>query len=486
MKISQVRFISLGLFLFLGLVSWSQRNQLKVYIDHKSYFSPEHGAYLELQYQYVAMSAKFEAVDGGLAAKIGVKHIITRTETGDTVKVDSYMLNSPKMRDSIIEDFFDVVKYPLEPGKYVVNVELFDLLSESKPVSGQINVEVRSFNGVVSVSDILIAEVATPTNQVSNLYKSGFEIIPRISNFYGQEMNFIPYYVELYNTNLVPDSIFGIKQAVINTATNQPMDGFSRFTKLNTSGIIPVFRKVDISKLPSGSYSLRLELVDRNNSALAPSQNYFFDRVNTIEDVQDVTKIVLDPAFQASITDDSLKYYLASLIPIARPAEARSILATIKSKNSDFYRKHIQQFWVQTAGPDAYNQWLAYKKQVLLVQTLFGTRILAGYETDRGRVFLQYGAPSNTLTKESSPSEYPYEIWTYNKIKNFSNKRFIFYNPDLVTENYRLLHSDMVGEVQNYKWQMMLVKRNTSDTNTEDTQGADHYGGNSEYNYRKY
>lgn len=481
MRLTNLRQFILLIFLLTGIVSWSQRNQLKVYIDHKSYFSPEHGSFLELQYQYAAMSVKFEAAEGGLAAKIGVKHVITQVETGDTVKIDNYVLNSPKMRDSVIEDFYDVIKYPIEPGKYVVHVELYDLLSKSKPVSGEINVEVRTYKSVVSLSDILIAEVATPTEEVSNLYKSGFEIIPRISNFFGQEMNFIPYYVELYNTNLIPDSVFGFKQSIINTTNNQAVDGFSRFTKLSPNEIVPVFRKVDITKLPSGSYALKLELVDRNSANIAPIQNYFFDRVNTVEDVQDVTKIVLDPAFQASITDDSLKFYLASLIPIARPAEARSILATIKSKNSEFYRKHIQQFWVQTAGPNAYEQWLAYKKQVLLVQSLFGTRIMAGYETDRGRVFLQYGAPSNTITKESSPSEYPYEIWTYNKIKNFSNKRFIFYNPDLVTENYRLLHSDMVGEVQNYKWQMMLVKRNTSDTNTEDTQGADHYGGNSNY-----
>lgn len=486
MNLKQLSGLIVVLFLLSGNLSWSQRNQLKAYIDYKSYYSPEHGSYLELHFQYAAMSVKFESVENGLAAKIGVKNIITKQETGDTVKTDSYLLNSPVMRDSVIEDFFDVIKYPLEPGKYVVSIELFDILSESKPVSGQLAVEVRSVKSHVGFSDIMIAEVATPTEVVSSLYKSGYEIIPRISNFYGQEMSFMPYYVELYNTNLIADSVFGLKQSVINTTTNTAVDGFSRFTKLTTSEVIPVFRKLDLTKLPSGSYALRLEMVDRNNVPVSGTQNYFFDRVNSIEDVQDITKIVLDPAFQQSITDDSLRYYLASLIPIARPAEARSILATLKSKNSDFYRKHIQQFWVQTSGPDAYNAWLSYKRTVLLVQTLFGTKMLAGYETDRGRVYLQYGVPNNVVTKESSPSEYPYEIWTYNKIKNFSNKRFIFYNPDLVTENYRLLHSDMVGEVQNYKWQMMLVKRNTSDTNTEDTQGTDHYGGNSNYNYRQY
>ena len=467
---------------------WGQRNQLKAYIDYKSFYSPEHGSYLELHVQYAAISVNFEPVDNELQAQIGVKFLILTEENRDTVLQDSYVLRSPKMRDSIVEDFFDVVKYQVKPGKYVVSVELKDLLAKSKPISGEIQVEVRTHDHQVSFSDVMVAEVATPSENAKNpMYKSGFEIIPRISNFYGQEENFLPYYVELYNTNLIPDSIFGFKLAVVNTLTGEAVDGMSRFTKLKTTDVIPIMRKIDLSNLVSGAYALKLDIVDRENNQLTPSQLYYFDRANDVEDDIDVTKIILDPAFQESITDDSLKFFLASLIPIARPAEARSILETLKTKNSEMYRKHIQQFWLLTAGPNAYSEWLKYKRQVILVQVLYGTKILEGYETDRGRVYLQYGAPNNIITKESSPSEYPYEIWTYYKIKHYSNKRFIFYNPDFITENYRLLHSDMIGEPQNYKWPQMLVKRNTPDTNTEDSDGgAQHYGGESQYYYKQY
>jgi GWxTD domain-containing protein len=198
-----------------------------------------------------------------------------------------------------------------------------------------------------------------------------------------------------------------------------------------------------------------------------------------------VEEIILDPNFQASITDDSLSYYLASLIPIARPAEVKSIMKTLKAKSPDLCRKHIQQFWVQTAGADASNKWLIYKKNVQLVEKNYGNNFQDGFETDRGRVYLQYGQPNTIIVRETSPAEYPYEIWHYYKIKTFSNKRFVFYNPDLVNNAYRLLHSDMVGEQQNYKWQEMLVKRNAGSTNVDSNSGNNQYGTNSGYYYKQ-
>jgi hypothetical protein len=90
--------------------------------------------------------------------------------------------------------------------------------------------------------------------------------------------------------------------------------------------------------------------------------------------------------------------------------------------------------------------------------------------------------------KENSPSEYPYEIWQYNKIQAFSNKRFIFYNPDLVNNTYRLLHSDMIGELKNPGWSNALSKRNTTNGNIDDPNqnNEKHYGGNSNDLFRQY
>lgn len=466
--------------------SFGQRNQMKAFIDYKNYYSPEQGPYIDLQFQFVAYTIHFAPVDSVLQAKVGVSTVITNEATGDTVYTNGFVLESPRMRDSIVEDFFDNMHIPLQPGNYTAHLNLVDIFAKGKTLEGKIEIHVPEKTAVVSTSDILIAEVAAPSNNLESPFqKSGYEIIPRISNFYNQSMTRIPYYIELYNTNLIQDSTFGLRQQVVSSSNNQVIQGFSRFTKIKPEPVVPIFRNMDISKLPSGSYHLTLEIIDRNNKTIGQAADYFFERVNDIEMDQDVENIVLNPEFQASITQDSLKYYLASLIPIARPAEVKSIMKTLKANSPDLCRKHIQQFWIQTAGNNAYNQWLTYKKNVQLVQANYGNNFQSGYETDRGRVFLQYGQPNSIIVRETSPSEYPYEIWHYYKIKTFSNKRFVFYNPDLVNNAYRLLHSDMVGEQQNYKWQEMLVKRNSSNMNVDSSTGTSQYGANSGYYYKQ-
>jgi GWxTD domain-containing protein len=466
--------------------AFGQKNQMKAFIDYKSYYSPEQGPYIDLQFQFVAYTIKFIPVDSVLQAKIAVSTIVTSQPTGDTVYTNAFALESPRMRDSIVEDFFDNVRIPLQPGNYIAHVSLQDINGKDKTLDGQVEVSVPEGFSSVSMSDVLVAEVASPSkNAESPFQKSGYEIIPRISNFYGEKMKNIPYYVELYNTNQIQDSSFGLRQQIVSTQTNQVMPGFSRFTKIKPSTVVPILRNIDISKLPSGSYHLTLEIIDRSSKTIGNKADYFFERINDIETPENVDEIILDPAFQASLTNDSLDYYLASLIPIARPAEVKSIMKTLKAKSPDLCRKHIQQFWVQTSGANASTDWLNYKKNVQLVQRNYGNNFQEGFETDRGRVFLQYGQPNTIIVRETSPSEYPYEIWHYYKIKNFSNKRFVFYNPDLVNNAYRLLHSDMVGEQQNYKWQEMLVKRNNGASNVDSNSGNNQYGTNSGYYYKQ-
>jgi GWxTD domain-containing protein len=480
------QFVIIGLVMLTPYFGKAQSGQLKAYIDQKNFFAPDAGTFLELHYQFVAYTLRFDTVPGGMQAKIAMGFAITDLK-GDTVVQDRYVLASPIMRDSVIEDFFDIQRIALKPGKYSAYIELQDLVSKQPALTGKLDVDVPNLAENIQFSSIMVAEVASPSANQTPFTKSGYEIIPRISNFYGQELSKLPYYVELYHTNLYPDTIFGFRQRIINTNTNQEVDGFTRFVKMKTAPVIPVLRTVDLSKLPTGSYRLELDAVDRENKMLTTTSSYYFERINEIEMNMDIAQIVLDPAFQGSITEDSVAFFLGSLLPISRQAESRTILKLLKEKNPENQRKYIQQFWVQTAPDKTTEAWTNYKKQVLLVQSLYANNFQDGFETDRGRVYLQYGPPNNIMQRETSPTEYPYEIWYYDKIKMYSNKRFIFYNPDLVNNAYRLLHSDMIGELQNYKWQIALIKRDTPDSHVDDTNGGvERYGGNSNLYYRQY
>ncbi len=48
-----------------------------------------------------------------------------------------------------------------------------------------------------------------------------------------------------------------------------------------------------------------------------------------------------------------------------------------------------------------------------------------------------------------NPNSYPYEIWEYYHLADGEvDKKFVFYDRELVGNNYELLHSDARGEIQ--------------------------------------
>jgi hypothetical protein len=97
----------------------------------------------------------------------------------------------------------------------------------------------------------------------------------------------------------------------------------------------------------------------------------------------------------------------------------------------------------------------------------------AGYYTDRGRVYLQYGPPDSQQQVPNEPDSYPYEIWQYYRLKDptngqfQTNKRFVFWNKDLDGSCFRLLHSDARGEVKDARWQMRLKQRTQTNVNLD-------------------
>ena len=99
------------------------------------------------------------------------------------------------------------------------------------------------------------------------------------------------------------------------------------------------------------------------------------------------------------------------------------------------------------------------------------------------QIFLKYGEPNTRTEYTSEPNAYPYEIWHYYQVENFSNKRFVFYDPDLGSNEYPLLHSNMPGHINNPQWKVQLHKRTTQPIDMDTENAGDHYGGRANDNF---
>jgi GWxTD domain-containing protein len=463
-----------------------QKNTFNVYFNTVQFYTPEVGNYLELYFQFDAKHCKFLETGQGLQATVYM-NLEIKDSTGKVHFKDEYLLNSPLYSDSIVEDFYEIRRVPLPSGLFQINMVINDQNTKLPDLRGSDLLEVLDFSKGPMLSEIEPIDYAKADSVESTFMKNGYFMIPKIHNYYGNSSFNLPVYFEVYNVNTY--DTYRIEQQVLNTETQTEVPGYRFENSIHGDEVVvPMLRNIDISGLPSGSYALNTVLKNEKDSVLHVV-NYLFDRGNfAVDDTIDEQNIVLNPEFQKSLGDDSLYFFLESLLPMAKASENKNILRLLKSKDVVALRKYFQAFWNLTAPGDAYNAWTKYKAQVWYVDRLFRTNFQAGHATDRGRVYLQYGAPSTVNAREGSPSEYPYEVWFYNKIGKFSNRRFVFYNPDLTNNAYRLLHSDLIGEVKNPGWSQILSKRNTINGTVDDPNlfNDRHWGQNSNDLFRQY
>jgi hypothetical protein len=71
---------------------------------------------------------------------------------------------------------------------------------------------------------------------------------------------------------------------------------------------------------------------------------------------------------------------------------------------------------------------------------------------------LKFGPPNYIEYYPSEVNSYPFEIWSYYEFTatGQTNVYFVFYDQDLNTKDYRMLHSNVVGEIKNEKWKQIL------------------------------
>jgi GWxTD domain-containing protein len=180
-------------------------------------------------------------------------------------------------------------------------------------------------------------------------------------------------------------------------------------------------------------------------------------------------------------SSDSLYAHIQSCLPIAESVERNTIDNILSNVDLQTRQSFMYTFWYRRNSTNPEKAWNDYYQEVRAVQKEFGTKIKAGWQTDRGRVYLQYGKPSTRIVRNNDPDYWPFEIWHYYQTNNnLHNKRLLFYNTSL-NGDFELLHSDIANEVTNFDWKNMVRTRQMNDPNTvnrlKNNQRQDPYSG---------
>lgn len=481
------KFISILLSVFLGLTL--KAGEPEVYFIHANFNSPKI-PFVETYISFIGNSLVFIENDAGnYHSELEITAIFKQNE--EIKHFDKYIIKSPEINDSldIRPNFIDQQRYGIQNGIY--NLELFvrDLNSDNPGIKF-IDVITIDYNDEdLQFSEIQPVENAIKTAEPSIMTKNNLDLIPYVANFYPANMANLMFYVEIYNSDKTINDDFMLRYFVEKYETGSVVDISSRFRRLSPAPVNPFLGELNIQDLSSGNYNLVIELRNRENE-LIKTKKYFFQRSNyterIAEDLDLISGFEMSNMFFGDVGNvDSLREYISSLRPISFGREQSFIDYRVNSAPKEVLQKFFYDFWVARDPINPNRSWMTYKEQVDFVNRGYSTLINKGYQTDRGRVYLQYGAPNSIYISKHEPSAYPYEIWHYAEVANERNRRFVFYNPHIVGEEFELLHSELTGELKNPNWERLLHKRNHTIYDFDQRHADDHWGSRARDEFRK-
>lgn len=485
-----IKYLILPVAFFLCTSGFAAGIQANYY--YSLFRGPDGKPYLETYIVFIGSSLNTVIAEGQQMAEAEISMIFT--QDGNVKQFNKYNLKSPKVKaGEAIPNFIDQQRINIEPGLYNFEIKIRDVNNpEAKELVFVDVINVGFRPDFIEFSGIQYIEKYSETVSQNILSKNGYDLIPYVHDFFPNTMNRLTVYVEIYNTDKVlsADSVFLVKYGIEKVSGQQFIESYTKVKKNAIKPMLAILGDFNIDGLPSGNYHFRIDVVDKNNNIITTKRSYF-QRSNPqtgvdIVNFDKLDKMVIDNTFIEEITSsDTLNDYLKCLLPVANDREKGVILDAVKNTDTTMKQVIFYTFWKSRNYLEVENEWLAYKEKVAYVNKAYGSSIKKGYESDRGRVFLQYGEPNNVQKSDFEPSAYPYEIWHYYVIGNQRDKRFVFYNPMLVGDDYQLLHSDAQGEIYDKNWERRLHERNNTMYNPDATNSDEQWGSKAIDNFNK-
>lgn len=373
------------------------------------------------------------------------------------VVAKSYNINAVVSDDTSAQrKFIGRIPYSVLPGKYLLKGVVRDMARSIDSDTFKVMVYSPVYSKTkMDISDIELATTLKSSEDTTSIfYKNTYEVLPNTGAYYGAELPVVFYYCELYNL----DKNIGTEEIKLETVVfnsqNKKVISKTKVLPRSYSSIVEA-GAINISKLNSGAYTLGVILVDslKKTAILKPKKFYcyFPGRVDSTE-IKRNEDGYLSSEF-ATMTEEELNLLFSQSQYVAKKEEVKR-WATLTEINAK--RKFIYNFWIiRDPNPDSAP--LTYKKdyfeRVDIATEKYKSMQKKGWLSDRGRVYILYGEPSEIERFPNEVDKKPYEIWHYNSLEGGA----IFIFGDLTGfSDYFLIHSTMRSELRDDNWMSRL------------------------------
>jgi GWxTD domain-containing protein len=444
-------FIAAGSLVQAQILTASEPLQLRC--DYARFRGDDENMYIEVYYSVSQKSLTYKHEEGGFKGAIELTMLAMAKDSvvyADRWLIPHIIKDTSTMRSGM--NLIGAAKFGLPEGEYTLKVLSRDKLNPGRKDSLQLRLPVKMTPGdKMALSDIeLASSIKQHGNRESPFYKNTLEVVPQPEGLYGEDQK-LYFYAEAYNLlNGGAGSEYQIKTLVYDAVGREVISRERTRKRSSESNVI--LDNFGVDQLKSGTYSLVVGLLDSAKKVVATSGKkfYVYNRKLGIDSSMVTAGRSGSMSEYASVPEADLDQEFDYARYEATDAE-RSQYKSLRA--ADAKRKFLSEFWARR--PLGHKQ--EYLARVSYANMNFAAMGRKGYQTDRGRVYIVYGPPSD-YERHPSESEYrPYEIWTYQEIQG--GVIFAFVQRANIGE-YELVHSTHRNELHDESWRQyaQLIK----------------------------
>lgn len=462
---------------FFGLLAGGVRAQdapLRVDVDYASFAYDDALSLVEIYIGVEAPSLYFEAVEpGGFAALLPLRLDLVRNEgpeAGAASAVPAWA-DSTVLRFALPDTagmhsghyFTHQIRAAVAPGGYVLRLAASDASGRPElQLRQSLAVDRFELDGAAAISDITLATGIAPNAQRENVFfKNGLLVHPSPNRLFGEGLPRMYYYAETYGAGEVA-SAQGQYMAyayVADADRSNPLPGMERRLERAARSPDILVGSFDTGALPTGSYALHMALFnDRNEGVFERSRKFFVYNPDVSREDPAALELDFETSSYAAMTEEEVEQGLAHARLIANDTERRRIR---RLPDLDARRRFLMDFWQKRDDRPMtpLNEFKdAFYSRIQYANDRYTSTMEPGWQSDRGRVVVTYGLPSDIDPHLYDQATVPYEIWQYNNVPGYGQSIFVFADMNGFGR-FELLHSSVPGERSLPNWQSALYRR---------------------------
>lgn len=413
--------------------------------DITRFFWTDQITQLEVHYAIPYNLFSYKKEGGKLTAPFRVRVEFENLDTGESL-LDTMTRRSviPSYKEAEKRNLLALEQFRLycKPGSYRITFNVIDINTGQKITRSEM-LRVDSLKEHLTLSDIELATSIETDTTKGRFTKNGLKVIPNPSGIYGAGRAKLYFYVEVYN--IKKDSIpYEIDYTILDEKGNI----VDRIGPNKKHKNLDIAIDIDIGGLnlvafKAGFYTLRIQVKDGEDSAIAERNFQVHKKV--------AAEVRKTPFF----TEEEKKYY--KRIEYLSSEKELSFYKTLSDSGK---LEFLKRFWlkrdINPATPE--NEGLAeFIKRIKYVEKNFSTSFKKGYSSDRGRIYIKYGAPDIRERHQFEVAYRPYEVWEY-----YSFGGYIFIFSDLSGDGaFQLIYSSTQKETSLPNWKKYVPENVT-------------------------